>query len=100
MQIRFATIISDYNKKKKDYDNYVEEYNKKIDGLKKEIDNQQSIIRENQKRTVNIDEAIDNIKGALLDIGIIDFQLKIILMKNLYIILKELIVKIAMFFRL
>ena len=76
MQIRFATIISDYNKKKKDYDNYVEEYNKKIDGLKKEIDNQQSIIRENQKRTVNIDEAIDNIKGALLDIGIIDFSIE------------------------
>lgn len=76
MQIRFATIISDYNKKKKEHDNYVTEYNKKIDGLKKEIDNQQSIIRENQKRTVNIDEAIDNIKGALLDIGIIDFSIE------------------------
>lgn len=76
MQIRFATIISDYNKKKKEHDNYVTEYNKKIDGFKKEIDNQQSIIRENQKRTVNIDEAIDNIKGALLDIGIIDFSIE------------------------
>ena len=76
MQIRFATIISDYNKKKKEHNNYVTEYNKKIDGLKKEIDNQQSIIRENQKRTVNIDEAIDNIKGALLDIGIIDFSIE------------------------
>lgn len=76
MQIRFATIISDYNKKKKEYNNYVTEYDKKIDGFKKEIDNQQSIIRENQKRTVNIDEAIDNIKGALLDIGIIDFSIE------------------------
>ena len=76
MQIRFATIISDYNKKKKEHDNYVTEYNKKIEGLKKEKDNQQSIISENQKRTVNIDEAIDNIKGALLDIGIIDFSIE------------------------
>lgn len=76
MQIRFATIISEYNKKKKEHDNYVTEYNKKIDGFKKEIDNQQSIIRENQKKTVNIDEAIDNIKGALLDIGIIDFSIE------------------------
>lgn len=76
MQKRFDIIISDYNKKKKEYDNYVTEYDKKIDGFKKEIDNQQSIIRENQKRTVNIDEAIDNIKGALLDIGIIDFSIE------------------------
>lgn len=76
MQKRFDIIISNYNKKKKEYDNYVTEYDKKIDGFKKEIDNQQSIIRENQKRTVNIDEAIDNIKGALLDIGIIDFSIE------------------------
>lgn len=76
MQIRFDTVINDYNKKKTEYDNYIKEYNKKIDGLKKEIENQQSIIRENQKKTVNIDEAVDNIKGALLDIGIMDFSIE------------------------
>lgn len=76
MQIRFDTVINDYNKKKIEYDNYIKEYNKKIEGLKKEIENQQSIIRENQKKTINIDEAVDNIKGALLDIGIMDFSIE------------------------
>jgi len=76
MQIRFDTIINDYNKKKKEHDNYVKEYNKKIDGFKEEIENQQSIIRENQKKTVNIDEAIDNIKRTLLDIGIMEFSIE------------------------
>ncbi len=76
MQIRFDTVINDYNKKKTEYDNYIKEYNKKIEGFKKEIENQQSIIRENQKKTINIDEAVDNIKGALLDIGIMDFSIE------------------------
>ena len=76
MQIRFDTVINDYNKKKIEYDNYIKEYNKKIEGFKKEIENQQSIIRENQKKTINIDEAVDNIKGALLDIGIMDFSIE------------------------
>ena len=76
MQIRFDTIINDYNKKKKEHDNYVKEYNKKIDGFKEEIENQQSIIRENQKKTVNIDEAIDNIKRTLLDIGIMESSIE------------------------
>ena len=76
MQIRFATIISDYNRKKKEHDNYVKEYHKKIAEFKEKTKNQQSIIRENQNKTVNIDEAIDNIKRALLDLGIMDFSIE------------------------
>lgn len=76
MQIRFATIISDYNRKKKEHDNYVKEHHKKIAEFKEKTKNQQSIIRENQNKTVNIDEAIDNIKRALLDIGIMDFSIE------------------------
>lgn len=40
------------------------------------IDIQKTIISEQQKRTVNIDKAIENIKNGLIDLGINDFEIK------------------------
>lgn len=37
---------------------------------------QNKIIAEQQKHTVNIDEAIENIKKRLIDLGIVDFEIK------------------------
>lgn len=55
----------------------------KIDILKIELNEyaeekieQKKIIAEQQKHTVNIDEAIENIKKSLIDLGIVDFEIK------------------------
>lgn len=76
MQKRFDIIISQYNKKKEENEAYITEYNKKESELKEKKDKQQRIIKDNQKKIVNIDDAIDNIKSSLLDIGITDFSIE------------------------
>ena len=47
-----------------------------IVGCEQNIRNQQKVIVQLQKDTVNIDEPIDNINSTLLDIGIIDFKIE------------------------
>lgn len=54
----------------------------KIDGidkdlkeLKVDIEAQDKIIEENQRKTINVEDAIDNINDALLDMGISDFKI-------------------------
>lgn len=76
MQKRFDIIISKYNKKKEANEAYIKEYNKKKSNLKEKEEKQQRIIKDNQKKIVNIDEAIDNIQSSLLDIGITDFSIE------------------------
>lgn len=76
MQKRFDIIISNYNDKTNKNEDYIKEYNKKKSDLEEKKEKQQRIIKENQKKIVNIDEAIDNIKSSLLDIGITDFSIE------------------------
>lgn len=47
-----------------------------LNGFSTRKTEQRNIISEQQKHTVNIDEAIDNIKKSLSDLGIVDFQIK------------------------
>ena len=42
----------------------------------KKIKEQKDIIVEQQKHTVNIEKAIENIKKSLIDLGIVDFEIK------------------------
>lgn len=55
----------------------------KIDALKVELNDcaikkieKNTIISEQQKHTVNIDEAVENIKISLIDLGMVDFEIK------------------------
>lgn len=41
-----------------------------------EINEKRRLIEENRKKTVNIDEAVENIKNELIDIGITDFTIE------------------------
>ena len=47
-----------------------------LNSYSEKISAQNSIISEQQKLTVNIEEAIDNIKKGLVDLGIMDFEIK------------------------
>ena len=46
-----------------------------LQDIEMKISNQKKIISEQQKQTVNIEEAISNINNALIDLGIIDFKI-------------------------
>ena len=47
-----------------------------LNSYSEKISTQNSIISKQQKLTVNIEEAIDNIKKGLVDLGIMDFEIK------------------------
>jgi len=62
--------------------------NKDLQNFETEIGNQKKIISEQQKQTVNIEEAIANINNGLIDLGIDDFKIKKH-SENLYKIVRE-----------
>ena len=76
MRYDYASVISLYVSERKDYiaANSVIQNNQ--DQNQRNILDQQKIARENSKKTVNIDEAVENIKQGLIDIGISDFTIE------------------------
>lgn len=62
--------------------------NKSIQDFETEIGKQKAIIIEQQKQTINIEEAITNINNGLIDLGIEDFKIKHH-SENLYKIVRE-----------
>ncbi|MHB9314838.1 AAA family ATPase [Fusobacterium polymorphum] len=76
MRTNFDAVINIYNKKKKEKEDYEKQYTLKKKIITEKIEKQELIIKENLKKTINIDEAIDNIKITLLDIGITDFAIE------------------------
>lgn len=72
----FDTTINLYNIKKEENDKNKKKHEEKLNDINKKIKDQDSIIKVNLKKTVNIDEAVDNINSTLLDIGITDFNIE------------------------
>lgn len=76
MRREYASIIELYIKAEKTHKEELEKYqNALVQNQRNEIV-QQNIVTDNQKRTVNIDEAVTNIKNGLIDIGITDFTIE------------------------
>lgn len=57
-------------------ENTVSKINTVIKDIDESIKKQKSIITEQQKQTVNIQEAVSNINSGLIDLGITDFKIK------------------------
>lgn len=76
MRSEYDSIIELYVASEKAYKKELEEYQKALEKNQREEVAQKDIILYNQKRTVNIDEAVTNIKNGLLDIGITDFTIE------------------------
>lgn len=72
----FDTTINLYNIKKEENDKNKKKHEEKLNDINKKIKDQDSIIKVNLKKTVNIDEAVDNINSTLFDIGITDFNIE------------------------
>ncbi len=76
MRCEYASIVELYIKAEKNNKEELEKYQKALEKNQKDNMVQQNIITDNQKRTVNIDEAVTNIKNGLVDIGITDFTIE------------------------
>lgn len=82
--ITISSFISDKSQSLKNID----AINKALKDFDIEIGKQKQIIIEQQKQTVNIEEAISNINNGLVDLGIEDFKIKPH-SDNLYKIIRE-----------
>ncbi|MCM1234144.1 MAG: AAA family ATPase [Ruminococcus flavefaciens] len=76
MRKEYDSIIELYIKVEKTHKEELEKYQKALEKNQRDEIVQLNIITENQKRTVNIDEAVTNIKNGLIDIGITDFTIE------------------------
>lgn len=75
MRWDYDQTISSYNTYKNTSKSKTDTLDKSIKEYEAKINNQNKIIADQQKQTVNIKEAITNINTALIDLGITDFNI-------------------------
>lgn len=88
MRWEYDQTISSLASDKAQANRNIASINKSIRDFDTEISKQRGIIVEQQKQTVNIEEAITNINNGLIDLGIEDFKIKHH-SENLYKIARE-----------
>ncbi len=72
----YNAVIELYTANEKIYEQSVKNVQKDLQTKSSEIKTNMLLIEENRKKTVNIDEAVENIKNGLIDIGITDFTIE------------------------
>ena len=75
MRWQYDTALSVYAKDNNAKQSKIDGYSKKIEELERQIKFQEQVISENQGKTINIDAAIKNINDALIDMGIVEFNI-------------------------
>lgn len=76
MRKEYNSVIELYAANEKAYEQLVKNIQKELQEKTSEINTNTALIEENRKKTVNIDEAVANIKNGLIDIGITDFTIE------------------------
>lgn len=76
MRYEYDSVINLYQATTKKHNKLSEEFRRNLKKIGEDINAQRELIKDNQKKTVNIDEAVDNIKQGLIDIGITDFTIE------------------------
>ena len=76
MRKEYNSVIELYLSNEKAYEQSVKQSQKDLQTKITEINTNTALIEENRKKTVNIDEAVENIKNGLIDIGITDFTIE------------------------
>ena len=76
MRKEYNSVIELYVANEKAYEQSVKNTQRDLQTKTSEISNHTALIEENRKKTVNIDEAVENIKNGLIDIGITDFTIE------------------------
>lgn len=76
MRKEYNSVVELYVANEKAYEQSVKNAQKELQTKTSEINTNTALIEENRKKTVNIDEAVENIKNGLIDIGITDFTIE------------------------
>ncbi len=76
MREEYSSVIDLYLSSVKKYNQSVKDTQKELQAIILDINTNAALIEEKRKETVNIDEAVDNIKNGLIDIGITDFTIE------------------------
>lgn len=76
MRQKYNSVIELYATNEKSYEQSVKNARKELQTKTSEINTNTALIEENRKKIVNIDEAVENIKNGLIDIGITDFTIE------------------------
>ena len=76
MREEYNSVIELYVANEKAYEQSVKTALNDLQAKISEINTNTAKIEENRKKTVNIDEAVENIKNGLIDIGITDFTIE------------------------
>ena len=73
---QYDSRLVSYNQFEQSNQKQLEKLKKEINYIEEGLDHQERIILENQSKTINIEDAINNINEALLDMGIADFKIE------------------------
>lgn len=76
MRNEHNSVIELYAANEKAYEQSVKNAQRDLQTKISEINTNTALIEENRNKTVNIDEAVENIKNGLIDIGITDFTIE------------------------
>lgn len=76
MRKEYNSVIELYAANEKAYEQLVKNVQEELQTKTSEINTNTALIEEKRKKTVNIDEAVENIKKGLIDIGITDFTIE------------------------
>ncbi|MEK6523650.1 AAA family ATPase [Myroides odoratimimus] len=76
MRLEYDQTINSINAEKAVSKAKIDTLEIELNNISVEINSQNIIISEQQKQTVNIEDAITNIKKGLIDLGITDFEIK------------------------
>lgn len=76
IRLQYDTVIDNYVSESEKINININTIKTKFDRLTQEETTQKNIIIEQSKNTVNISEAVENIKNGLIDLGITDFQIQ------------------------
>lgn len=76
MRDTYNSVIELYLANEKKNEQVIRQIQKELQAIQSSINTNMALIEENRKKTVNIDDAVDNIKNGLIDIGITDFTIE------------------------
>lgn len=76
MRWDYDPTITEFNNTSSEFNKQLESLNSELRDINDKIHKQNEIIKEQQRKTINIDEAINNINTLLIDLGITEFKIK------------------------
>lgn len=76
MRWQYSSVIDGFNQESRKFKANIQKSTLKLEDIEKKTKKVQSIIREEQSKTVNIQDAVDHINNGLIELGIDGFKIE------------------------